>query len=196
MLVEFRVRTLIAHAGLVFYAILWWQLSREGNTTPSAALHFWATAIATSGLLMAWYTVQVRYGNLDMDRIGGLARTMPRLAFLLTLMVMAAIALPPFGLFFGFTGLLLQPGGSLPLFELLIILTAWFVGTWFLIKMMQRLLFGPPRADLIYEDLKGAEVAGLALFLLVLIGLGISGFVLDDFPSARSLRTVLGALLS
>ncbi len=196
MLVEFRVRSLIAYAGVVMHCILWWQVTLIGNTTLSASLHFWATAIATSGLLMAWYTVQARFGNLDMDRIGGLARTMPRFAFLLTLMVMAAIALPPFGLFLGFTGLLLHPAGSLPAFDLLVILAAWFGATWYLFAMMQRLLFGPPRADLIYEDLRGAEVAGLALFLVVLIGVGISGVFLEAVPSEVSLLTVWGVLRS
>jgi NADH:ubiquinone oxidoreductase subunit 4 (subunit M) len=38
--------------------------------------------------------------------------------------------------------------------------------------MMQRLLFGPHRADIRYEDLHTGEVAVFALLLLILIALG------------------------
>ena len=37
--------------------------------------------------------------------------------------------------------------------------------------MMQRLLFGPPSADIRYEDLRRGEIAVMAVLLLVIVGL-------------------------
>ncbi|MBI3622131.1 MAG: hypothetical protein HY208_08100 [Nitrospirae bacterium] len=172
-LAQFRVRRLIAYAGLTFYAILWWHLAVTGGYTPQAGVYARAVILVTGGLLLAWHAVQARYGNLDMDRIGGLMRTMPRFALLLSLLIMAGVGLPPFGLFFGFLGLLLHPGVATFAGDLLIVLLTWFGASWYLFNMLQRLLFGPPRADLIYDDLRPTEIASLVLVLVALIGVGI-----------------------
>jgi NADH-quinone oxidoreductase subunit M len=57
--------------------------------------------------------------------------------------------------------------------ELSIILLTWFTASWYLFKLMQRLLFGPHRSDLSYQDLRPAEVAPLVLMVLVLVALGV-----------------------
>ena len=48
---------------------------------------------------------------MAVDRIGGLARPMPRFAILMALLTMAAVGLPPFGFFSGYVGILLRPSG-------------------------------------------------------------------------------------
>jgi len=172
-LAQFRVRRLVAYAGLVFYALLWWHLAAARGDTSHAALYAGATILTTGGLLLAWHAVQARFGNLDMDRIGGLSRTMPRFALLLSLLVMAAVGLPPFGLFFGFIDMALHSGLTAITADLLIVLLAWFGASWYLFKLLQRLLFGPPRTDLVYDDLNGSEIASLVIVLVALIGLGL-----------------------
>jgi NADH-quinone oxidoreductase subunit M len=186
---QFRVRRLIAYAGLAFHSILWWHLAAAGGDTPQAALYVSAVALVTGGLLLAWHAVQARYGNLDMDRIGGLALTMPRFALLLALLVMAAVGLPPFGLIFGFLGILFHSGIVALSGDLLIILLAWFLASWYLFKMLKRLLFGPSRADLVYEDLRGIEVVPLVLVLAALIGLGIWSMGGVTFNGPSDIRT-------
>jgi NADH:ubiquinone oxidoreductase subunit 4 (subunit M) len=54
----------------------------------------------------------------------------------------------------------------------MVILFTWFLASWYLFRMMQRLLFGPQRSDIRYNDLHTGEVAVFALLLLILIGLG------------------------
>ncbi|MEW6324023.1 MAG: proton-conducting transporter membrane subunit [Nitrospirota bacterium] len=172
-LAQFRVRRLIAYAGLAFYALLWWHVAGAGYT-PQAAAYGRAVMLVTGGLLLAWHAVQARYGNLDLRRIGGLARTMPRFALLFSLLIMAAAGLPPFGLFFGFAGLLFHPANTDAPIGLALALLAWFGASWYLFTLLRRLLFGPPREDLIYDDVRGAEIAVLALVLAALIGVGVA----------------------
>ena len=58
--------------------------------------------------LVAWQVIRTRYGDdVDPQAISGLASTMPRYAVLFSLLALAAMGLPPFGVFAGFMGLLL-----------------------------------------------------------------------------------------
>jgi NADH-quinone oxidoreductase subunit L len=179
-LVQSRVAHLLAYAGLSFFSILWWYLAITGISTPQAAVYAVAVILITGGLFLAWHTVQTRYGNLDLSRIGGLARPMPRFAVLMSLMVMAAVGLPPFGLFSGYIAMLLSPSFVIS-WDLPVVFLAWFAASWYLFRLMQRLLFGPHRSDILYEDLRLAEVAPLLIVLLILLALGIIPY--GFFPS-------------
>jgi len=143
--------------------------------------YFSAVVLITAGLLLAWYYVQARYGDLAFDRIGGLARPMPRFATLLALLAMAAVGLPPFGLFSGYIGMLLHPSIEIS-WDLSIILLTWFAASFYLFRMMQRLLFGPHRTDILYEDLRRAETVPLLIMLLILVAIGLLpyGFIESD----------------
>src|SRR3989449_702413 len=123
-LVQFRVSHLLAYAGLAFFSILWWYLAVTGTSTPQAAVYTCAVALVIGGLFLAWHRVQVRYGDLDLNQIGGLARPMPRFAILLSLLVMAAVGLPPFGLFSGYMAILLHPSIVIS-WDLMVILLTW-----------------------------------------------------------------------
>jgi NADH-quinone oxidoreductase subunit L len=174
-LVQFRVRRLLAHAGLVFHSLLWWHLAVAGGYTLQAGIYARAAILVTAGLLLAWYAVQTRYGNLDLDRIGGLAQTMPRFSALFALLVMAAVGLPPFGLFLGFMGIVLDASVRASAWELAIVFGAWFAASWYLFRLLKRLLFGPPRADIPYEDLRANEAAAAVVVLAALLVVGAGG---------------------
>jgi hypothetical protein len=184
-LVQVRAASLIAYGSLALYSILWWYLASSGKVSPPAVLYVSAAALATGGLLLAWDRLRVRYGDLDLSRIGGLAGPMPRLGTLLALLVMAAAGLPPFGLFSGFLALLLglseTPAFS-PSAGLLLSLLAWFLASWYLFRMMQQLLFGMHRRDLPYKDLRPLEMVPLAavLFLLLALGLVPGGWIAPE----------------
>ena len=62
-----------------------------------------------------------------------------------------------------------------------VVLLTWFGASWNLFKLMQRLLFGPHREDLRYDDLNPAEIAAFGVILLLLIVLSVipQGFLIS-----------------
>jgi NADH-quinone oxidoreductase subunit M len=152
--------------------------------------------LATSGLLIAWQVVRTRYGDdVDPQAVSGLASGMPQYAVLLSLLALAAMGLPPFGVFAGFMGLLLSApfpssGG------LVITLLAWLAASWYIMQMVQRLLFGVRRAELRYTDVLRTELAALSIVVLVLLALGLAPatfFAPDQTGSAA--HSVTGSLV-
>jgi NADH-quinone oxidoreductase subunit L len=172
-LAQFRVERLIAYAGVALFSTLWWYLAGAGNDAPQGAIYAGAVALITGGLFFAWSAVQARYGDLDLDRIGGLARPMPRFALLLSLLVTAAMGLPPFGLFSGLMQMLMNR--SVPIsWDLAVIALTWLAASCFFLNLMQRLLFGPHRTDIQHTDLRSGEAAPLAIVLVILLVIGIA----------------------
>ncbi|HEV8327768.1 MAG TPA: proton-conducting transporter membrane subunit [Nitrospiraceae bacterium] len=173
-LAQSRVRLLLAYGSLSFFSILWWFVAASSAVTPQAAVFLGGAALATSGLLLAWQVVRTRYGDdVDPRAISGLASPMPEFAVLLLLLALAAMGLPPFGVFAGFMGLLLTSSLTLSA-ALLIIVIAWLAASWYILDMVQRLLFGRQRSDLRYETLRPAELASLLMVVLIVIALGVA----------------------
>lgn len=169
---------LLAYASTILFAIAWWHVAATGRQGDESALYVSAVALAMSGLLLAGHQLEARYGALNLDRPQGLARPMPRLATLVGLLIMAAMGLPVFGVFFGFMGMLFGSAASaLP--SMVLILLIWLLASWLLVQLMQNLLFGSPRPDLLYQDLTVGESLSLAtvLALLLLAGLAPGNFV-------------------
>ncbi len=111
---------------------------------------------------------------------------MPRFAVVLSLLIMAAVGLPPFGLFFGHVEMLLRASPAFS-WSLTIIALTWFLASWYLFRMMQRLLFGPHRADLRYEDLRANEVVYFAVLIVLSAGArcGTPEFLLGSFDGRQ-----------
>jgi NADH-quinone oxidoreductase subunit M len=171
-LAQSRVRSLLAYANLAFFSILWWYIA-AGRTVPSQATVFvGAVGLATSGLLVAWFAIRARYGDTDLRAMRGLALPMPRFAVLFTLLALAALGLPPFGVFSGFMGLFLDPSFT-PTGALSVIVVGWLAASWYFTDLVQRLLFGRHRPELRYEDLRRPELASLLMIVLLLAALGV-----------------------
>ena len=170
-LAQTRVPHLLAYAGLTFFSTLWWHAAVTGALAVQAGVYSAAVVLLIVAMLLAWQRMSRRYGDLTLERMHGLARPMPRFAAVLSLLVMAGVGLPPFGLFSAYAAMLLQPAiaGSA---GLIVIVLCWFLASWYLFRMMQRLLFGPHRDDIRYEDLHARELACFALLLVVLALLG------------------------
>ena len=173
-MLQMEVLPLLADTSLSFFSILWWHLSREGAATVADTLFAGGATLVTAGMILVWTRIRERYGNLPPERIGGLAEAMPRLSLPVILLAMAGAGLPPFGLFSGFLMLLLgspdpvgQPASGL------LILFVWFLASWTMFRLMQRLLFGERKGDLVARDLAGPEIAPLVLALIVLVVLGL-----------------------
>lgn len=173
-LAQSRVRLLLAYGSLSFFSILWWFAAGARSAVPRATLMVAAVGLATSGLLVAWQVIRTRYGDdVDPQAISGLASGMPQYAVLLSLLALAAMGLPPFGVFAGFMGLLLtSPVPSL--LGLFITLIAWLAPSWYIMNMVQGLLFGVRRLDLRYTDLRTSELTSLLILVLVLLALGLT----------------------
>jgi NADH-quinone oxidoreductase subunit M len=188
-LAQSRVRLLLAYGSLSFYSMLWWLAAATRTATPRAALLVGAVGLATSGLLVAWQVIRTRYGDdVDPQAISGLASAMPQYAVLFSLLALAAMGLPPFGVFAGFMGLLLTSPlpSSVGLF---ISLIAWLAASWYIMQMVQQLLFGARRPDLRYTDVLTTEFASLLILVLALLALGLapaSLFASDQFMRSTS----------
>lgn len=173
-LAQSRIPLLLAYSSLSFFSILWWFVVISQTVIPQTAVFLGAVALVTNGLLLAWQVVRTRHGDdVDPRTISGLARTMPQFAVLLTLLALAAMGMPPFGVFAGFMGMLFTS----PLTSsaaLLIIVIAWLAASWYILEMAQRLLFGPQRPDLRHEDLRRSEFASLLMVVLIAIALGVA----------------------
>jgi NADH-quinone oxidoreductase subunit M len=116
---------------------------------------------------------------------------MPQFAVLLSLIGLAAMGLPPFGVFAGFMGLVLSsPFPSLA--GLFVTLIAWLAASWYIMQMVQRLLFGIRRPELRYTDVLGAELASLLIAVLVLLALGLAPATLFANAGASSATAIIG----
>lgn len=175
-LAQVEIPRLLAYAGLCFYSLFWWHVAGAPSVTAPVAAHIVAAALVTAGLLIAWQRLLRRYGELKLDRAHGLARPMPRFAVVLSLLVMAAVGLPPFALFFARVEILLQPPPAIS-WGLGIIALTWFAASWYFFRMMQRLLFGPHRSDLRYADLRANELVYFSALLALLLFLGAAPLI-------------------
>ena len=172
-LAQSRVRLRLAYGSLSFFCILWWFTAATRGAGPSPVVFASAVALVTSGLLISWQVVRTRYGDdVDPQSISGLASAMPRYAVLLSLLGLAAIGLPPFGVFAGFFELVLAPTVSFSV-VLFFILLVWLAASWYILDPVQRLLFRTRRPDLRHADLGHAEFASLILIVLALVVLGV-----------------------
>jgi NADH-quinone oxidoreductase subunit M len=172
-LTQSRVRSLLSFASLAFLSILWWYVATTQTAPTAAVIYLSSTCLASSGLFLAWYALLTRYGKVDLRAVSGLALAMPRFATLLSLLALAALGLPPFGVFSGFMGLLLSVSLP-PTTAIAVVILAWLIASWYLLDLMQRLLFGRHRPDLRYEDLRRSEFASLLVILSILGVLGLA----------------------
>ena len=66
---------------------------RYGNRADSGHdLSLKRCGFATSGLLLVWFAIRARYGDVDLRALGGMVYPMPRFSILLALLALAALA--------------------------------------------------------------------------------------------------------
>lgn len=169
--IQSRPSSRLAYAGLAFLCVLWWYIADTGTAPVQATVYLSAVGLATSGLLLAWYAIRARFGDVDVRALGGMAYPMPRFSTILALLALAALGMPPFGVFAGLVGMLLSPDftPSAPFFLIMIV---WLSASWYFLELVQWLVFGQPRLDLRFEDLRHTEFASLLIVLALLLALG------------------------
>jgi NADH-quinone oxidoreductase subunit M len=172
-LIQSRPLPRLAYAALAFFCLLWWYIADTGTAPVQATVYLNAVSLATTGLLLAWYAIRARYGDIDLRALGGLAYPMPRFCTLLVLLALAALGMPPFGVFSGFLGMLLLPTFT-PSGPFAVIMLVWLTASWYYTELVQRVVFGQSRLDVRHEDLRRTEFASLVLVLLLLLALGMA----------------------
>ena len=177
-----QVRPLLAYGSLSLLSMMWWFAAATRTVTPSAAVFVGAVSAATSGLFIAWQVIRTRYGDdIAPSAISGLVSTMPRFAVLLSLIALAVMGLPPFGVYAGFIGMAFtSPIVSWVAFAAVLI--AWLTSSWYILDAVQSLLFGRPRTDLRHQDLVHFELVALLAIVVIVLSLGIvpAGFLVSD----------------
>lgn len=163
----------LGYAALAFFSMLWWYITDTETAPVQAMVYLSAVALTTTGLLLAWYAIRARYGDIDFRALGGLAYPMPRFSTLLALLGLAALGMPPFGVFSGFLGMLLTPAFS-PSGPFAMIMLVWLTASWYYTDLIQQIVFGRARLDLRHEDLRQAEFVSLLLVLVMLLLLGMA----------------------
>ncbi|HEX2055539.1 MAG TPA: hypothetical protein VHF07_03535, partial [Nitrospiraceae bacterium] len=169
--VQLRAPVRFAYGGTAFFCVLWWYVADTRAVPVYGTVYVLALGLALSGLLLAWYALRARYGDMDLKGLGGMVYPMPRFSTLLSLLALAALGMPPFGLFAGFMGMLLSPG-FMPSGAFFVVVLVWFSASWYCIDVLQQIIFGRQRPDLRYEDLHRTEAAALLMIVLLLVGLG------------------------
>lgn len=172
-LVQSHAPSVVGYGGVGLLSIAWWNVAASGTASAAALLYVCAAGSALGGLLMASFALRARYGEVGVRGVGGLAPSMPRLALVLSLLALAGLGFPPFGLFAGFLGMLLAPSFSWS-GAFLVIVAAWLAASWYTFDFVQGLLFGRPRVNAgPSEDLHDPEFAALALTLVLSLILGL-----------------------
>ncbi len=189
-LTQSRAASVVAYGSLAFLSILWWYLVTTRAAAPQIVVYLSAVSLASSGLLIAFYMLRARYGEIDLRALSGLALPMPRFAVALSLLALAALGLPPFGVFSGFVGMLLTPsftwsGG------MIVVIIAWLSASWYFFDLAQGLLFGRQRPERRHEDLRDHELASLAIVLVLLAVLGVMPSRLFNLGPINLQQTVM-----
>jgi NADH-quinone oxidoreductase subunit M len=188
-LTQSRAASVMTYGSLAFFSIAWWYLITTRIAVPETLVYVSAVALATSGLLIARYVLRARYGEIDLRALTGLSERMPRFAVALLLLTVAALGLPPFGVFSGFIGMLLAPSLTLS-GGLAVILIVWLCASWYFLDLAHGLLFGRQRHERHHVDLHAPELASLAIILALLVALGVMPARLFNPGPANLQRTV------
>jgi NADH-quinone oxidoreductase subunit M len=167
-----RLNDSLLYFGIALYGIPLWHFVEEGQVTPQILVYAWSATLVLTGLFFALNRLRARYGKFDLKHLRGLFLSMPSFTICFTLLVMAAIGLPPFGLFFAYLGILFSPNVSISfVVTVLLLLFAW---SCYLLSFTQELLSGTSSNDLYHKDLNIFEII---VFVVILVLLIIPGFV-------------------
>ena len=128
----------VAHMGFCMLGLF--ALNAEGIT--GGVLQMINHGLSTGGLFLLVGMIYDRYHTRMLDDLGGLAARLPFIACLLVFISMASIGLPGLN---GFVGEMLSLAGMFKRIWLYAALgaTGVVLGAWYLLTMLQHLLFGP-----------------------------------------------------
>jgi NADH-quinone oxidoreductase subunit M len=161
--------TSISHMGFVLLGIFAWNpLALQG-----AVVIMLAHGISTGALFILAGGLQDRIGTRDMNRMGGLWSTAPRMGGSTLVFALASLGLPGLGNFVGeFLVLLGIYQVSVPLAALAAL--GFVVATVYSLYMIQRAFHGPDKEGRKLPDLNLRETAIMVTLIVLIVWLGLA----------------------
>lgn len=158
----------LSHVGILCAGLFAWNAYGISGSLYQAFAH----AILVVSLFYIVGVLQERLGTTDMGAMGGLKTVAPRLAALFLLVMVNAVALPLTQSFVGewlmFTGLW-QVSGWYAFFGL----TTIVLGAVYMLYAYQRVMLGPPRANLQLHDASTRDHLYLVPLIAITLILGV-----------------------
>lgn len=171
--------TSVSHMGFVVMGIYsGTELALQG-----ALMAIIAHGIATGSLFLIVGMVQERAHTRDLNRLGGLWTTMPKLGGFTMLFALAALGLPGLGNFIGEFLVLIGTYQQYPVMAI-IGAAGLVLAVVYALKIVQNTVWGPNTAQWDLPDLNRREVAILGSMGLIILWLGL--YPLPIFNTARS----------
>lgn len=166
-----------ASVGTILFSLAWLNLVTKAGHCDATGWYVVAVALALNGLMLCTYHLRERFGEKLRDNLPGLDLSMPRLSLVFRILIMATAGFPPFALFaMTMTMILSSSQIYVPLWVVMMSMICSLV----LVSVMQQLLFGTRRTDLIYEDIQKSDLAALAVLILLLFASGAIPYTLDN----------------
>jgi NADH-quinone oxidoreductase subunit M len=181
----------VAHMGFCMLGLF--ALNAEGIS--GGVLQMINHGLSTGGLFLLVGMIYDRYHTRMLDDLGGLATRLPFLACLLVFISMASIGLPGLN---GFVGEMLALAGMFRVHWLYAALgaTGVVLGAWYLLTMLQHLLFGPlrePRHDL-HDHLSVRDINLRELLAIGPIAVACLVIGVRPQPLVESMAPEIGAI--
>ena len=137
-----QIRPLLTYATIAQVSMLW------GLTAVFSSFSQWlipfglAIALVMTALLVAYHSIQQRFGSHAIGTLPGLALVMPRLGVLLIVLISIAVALPMIPILTGLTGMPTMDNKDVSLiFISFIILSVWMLGSWYFSHLLHQTAF-------------------------------------------------------
>jgi len=132
--------------------------------------------INITGMWLIVSMIENRYGTRNMNELGGMATTAPRMAIAFVIIALANVALPLTNGFIGefmlFNGLF-SGGSHYHITYMVIAGLGVILGAVYTLNMLQKTVFGNAVSMKVTKDLSSGEFLGLAIIILLILVLGV-----------------------
>jgi len=186
LLIQRNYKRMLAYSSIEHMGLMCVGLALGAPGAIAAMLHLLNHTLAKAAMFLLAGRVLGRYRTADIAGVSGLLRSMPVTGGLFLAGTLALVGLPPFGLFMSELAMLragFAIGRPWLMATVLALLTIACVG---LVAHANRMLYGPPTADVVSGEGGAWRLAPLALCLGGLLVLGL--FV--PAPIASLLRQI------
>jgi len=155
------------------WSLLWLPMIQD---TQAQLLYSYAISMSVPLVLLVLLSagLEQRYGAAYTGLYGGLARTIPRFAGVLVIVVVAAIATPLFPTFFIMLNMVVKTISASP-YAAMVLLLIWLLWSWAGARLIQGLIVG--RAS--NEKIADLESTAIGFYSTVLLALAVGGIYLS-----------------
>jgi NADH-quinone oxidoreductase subunit M len=160
--------TSVSHMGFVLLGVFAWNRLALQGVVMQIVCH----AVSTGALFMLVGFLQERLNTRDINRLGGLWASVPRMAAVTMVFALASLGLPGLGNFIG--EFLVLVGAYRSSVAATFLASLGLIGaSIYALWIMQRVFHGPGQTDRKPVDLGGREMAAMAAMIVVIVWLGL-----------------------